>query len=125
MRILLDTCITYDWLMDEITDGNAVALIEKYGAYVSSVTVLEMVIKHSIGKLDLPSRQPAKDIEDQGFSWLNVTPYQAEGVINLPFHHKDPFDRLLIAQAIHESMTVLTYDTIFQQYLKDVLIVRK
>jgi PIN domain nuclease of toxin-antitoxin system len=125
MRILLDTCIVYDWMMDKITDSSVIDLIEASGAYVSAVSVLEMAIKHSLGKLALPSKNPAEDIEAQGFMWLDVTPYHAERVIELDRHHNDPFDRLIIAQAIHESMRVLTYDTLFQRYMKDVLIVRK
>jgi PIN domain nuclease of toxin-antitoxin system len=125
MQILLDTCIIYDWLMAEIADVQAISLIEKHGAYVSPVSVWELAIKHNLGKLELPSKNPARDIEDQGFSWLNVTPYQAERVMGLPPHHKDPFDRLIIAQALHESMTVLTYDAIFANYLTKVLILKK
>ncbi len=125
MRILLDTCIAYAWLMDKIIDDDTIKLIQSSGAYVSPVSVLEMSIKHSLGKLPLPSRNPALDIEAQGFMWLNVTPYHAERVIDLPFHHRDPFDRLIIAQSMHESMRVLTYDPIFQRYPGNVLLVRK
>lgn len=125
MRILLDTCIVYSWMMGKIADQTAIRLIETKGAYVSAVSILEMSIKHGLGKLPLPSRNPAKDMGGQGFAWLNVTPYHAERVIELDHHHKNPFDRLIIAQAIHESMHVLTYDTIFQRYLNDVTIVRK
>jgi PIN domain nuclease of toxin-antitoxin system len=125
MRILLDTCIIYDWMMGRIADSEVINQVEDSGAFVSPVSVWEMAIKHSLGKLLLPSKNPAQDIEAQGFMWLNITPYHAERVIELDLNHKDPFDRLLIAQAMHESMCVLTYDTIFRCYLKDVTIVRR
>jgi PIN domain nuclease of toxin-antitoxin system len=90
MRILLDTCIAYDWMMGKIADQTTIRLIETTGAYVSAVSILEMSIKHGLGKLPLPSRNPAKDIEEQGFAWLNVTPYHAERVLDSTLITKTP-----------------------------------
>ena len=73
----------------------------------------------------LPSTQITKDIESQGFQWLNITPYHTQVILELPIHHKDPFDRLLIAQAKFETLRVVTYDSIFKDYLDDVLIIKK
>lgn len=112
-------------MMDHISDHSIIHLVTHSGAYVSAVSVFEMAIKHSIGKLTLPSKHPAKDIEDQGFLWLEVSPYHAERVITLPYYHKDPFDRLIIAQALHENMHILTYDSIFQRYTPSVTILQK
>lgn len=112
-------------MMDKLADTKAIHLIRTEGAYVSSVSVLEMSIKYSLGKLDLPSAKLAEDIQAEGFLWLNITPYHAQGLIELDYHHRDPFDRLLISQAKQESMRILTYDSIFRHYLKDVMIVRK
>lgn len=125
MMLLLDTCIVYDWLMDEMTDQRAIELVANQGASVSPVTVWEMAIKHSLGKMELPSSQLAADIEAQGFRWVNITAHHAQTVLELASHHKDPFDRLLIAQAKCEAMCILTYDTIFQRYLRDAIIVHK
>ena len=125
MTLLLDTCIVYDWLMGEIRDADAIRLIETAGAYVSPVSIWEMAIKHSVGKLALPSTNLADEIAAQGFTWLNVTPHHAQTVLALHGHHRDPFDRLLIAQAKYECMRILTYDAVFQQYLEDAMIVRK
>lgn len=97
MRLLLDTCIVYDWLMGAITDTDTVAWIQRDGAFVSSVVVWEMAIKHRLGKLPLPSREIVDDLGDQGFDWLNITPRHTQRILELPDHHKDPFDRLLIA----------------------------
>ncbi len=124
MKLLLDTCIVYDWLMGAITDRPTIDLIIAGGALVSPVSVWEMVIKHGLGKMHLRSPQIAADIEAQGFRWLNINPYHAQTVLHLAGHHKDPFDRMLIAQARHESLSIVTYDAIFQRYLADTLIVR-
>ena len=125
MRLLLDTCIVYDWLMGEIKDRPNIERIQAEGAIVSSVSVWEMAIKNGLGKMALPSSHIAEDIEAQGFQWLNITPYHAQGLLDLGGHHKDPFDRLLIAQAKYETLRIVTYDAIFQNYLDDILLIRK
>lgn len=125
MRLLLDTCIVYDWLMGEINDQQVIDLVAAEEPYTSAVTVWEMAIKHVLGKMALPSGRLAADIEAQGFRWLNVTPYHAETLIELAVHHKDPFDRLLIAQARYESMRIVTYDGIFRNYLADAIILTR
>lgn len=99
MRLLLDTGIVYDWLMGEIKDRSNIERIQAEDAIVSSVSVWEMAIKNSLGKMALPSGHIAEDIEAQGFQWLNITPYHVQGLLELDGHHKYPFDRLLIAQA--------------------------
>lgn len=124
MRLLLDTCIVYDWLMDEIADAEVVSWIQREGAFVSAVVVWEMAIKHRLGKMPLPSRQLVDDIGAQGFAWLNITPRHTQRVMELPDHHKDPFDRLLIAQADCEEMRILTYDRRFQDYRPKTYLVR-
>jgi len=125
MRLLLDTCIVYDWLMGEIKDLPAIQRIQDEGALVSAVSVWEMAIKNGLGKMPLPSVRIAEDIEAQGFQWLNISPYHAQALFELASHHKDPFDRLLIAQAKYETLCIITYDAIFQDYLDDVLVIRK
>lgn len=57
------------------------------------------------------------------FQWLNITPYHAQTVLELGDRHKDPFDRLLIAQAKYEKLCIVTYDGVFQDYLDDVLFI--
>ncbi|MBK1620834.1 PIN domain nuclease [Lamprobacter modestohalophilus] len=116
MRLLLDTCIVYDWLMGAITNQDAIRLIQNSGAVVSAVCVWEMAIKNNLGKMPLPSPQIVDDIGAQGFEWLSITPSHTQAVMTLPDHHKDPFDRLLIAQAHCEEMRIVTYDRLFQDY---------
>jgi PIN domain nuclease of toxin-antitoxin system len=124
MRLLLDTCIVYDWLMGEIKHRPSIERIQAEGALVSSVSVWEMAIKNSLGKMALPSLRIAEDIEAQGFQWLTISPYHAQTVLELGGHPKDPFDRLLIAQAKYEKLCIVTYDAVFQDYLDDVLFIR-
>jgi PIN domain nuclease of toxin-antitoxin system len=123
--LLLDTCIVYEWLLGEINHQPCIEKIQTEGAMVSSVSVWEMAIKNSLGKMALPSTDIAKDIEDQGFRWLNITPYHAQAILKLDLYHKDPFDRLLIAQALVENLCIVTHDTIFQDYLNNVIILKK
>lgn len=125
MPLLVDTCILYDWLMGEIRDHHAIEIIETQGAYVSPVSIWELVIKHHLGKLALPSSDLTDDIAAQGFSWLNVTPQHAAAVLRLPNHHRDPFDRFLLAQASYEDMRIATYDKVFGLYSPEVFIVKK
>jgi len=123
MRRLLDTCIIYDWMMGTLAHQQTIQLIEQSGAFVSAVSVWEMAIKHGLGKMPLPSRNIVQDIKAQGFAWLNITPYHAQAVLELAHHHKDPFDRLLIAQAQCEAMRIVTYDSLFTEYLADTILV--
>ncbi|MEY4768061.1 MAG: hypothetical protein RL637_700 [Pseudomonadota bacterium] len=125
MKLLLDTCIVYDWLMDEMTDDDWIKRIQTEGAMVSAVSVWEMAIKNGLGKLPLPSTEIAQEIQTQGFSWLNITPFHTQIVLELADYHKDPFDRLLIAQAKYESLQLVTYDAIFRSYLENSVILKK
>jgi PIN domain nuclease of toxin-antitoxin system len=124
MRLLLDTCIVYDWLMGEIKDRSCIERIQAEGALVSAVSVWEMAIKNGLGKMPLPSPHIAKDIEAQGFEWLAITPYHAQNVLELGDYHKDPFDRLLMAQAKYEDLLMITYDRIFRDYLDHVIVLK-
>ncbi|MBI4753831.1 MAG: type II toxin-antitoxin system VapC family toxin [Betaproteobacteria bacterium] len=126
MRLLLDTCIVYDWLMGTVADEKVADLIQTTGAMASALAVWEMAIKHALGKMPLPaSASIVADIESQGFEWLYVSPAHAEHVLHLPAVHKDPFDRLLIAQAFVEGMQIVTYDEVFVPYGVPVLLARK
>jgi PIN domain nuclease of toxin-antitoxin system len=86
---------------------------------VSPATYWELAIKISIKKLTL--NQPFEDFLDRGirqngFDILHIEPSHAAEVANLPFHHKDPFDRLLIAQARVERLAVISSDPDFDRY---------
>jgi PIN domain nuclease of toxin-antitoxin system len=86
--------------------------------YVSAATVWELAIKSSLGRLVLPA--PAADYVagklQQGVRMLAIEWSHAAAVERLPFHHRDPFDRLLVAQAQAERLTVVTQDRVFRRY---------
>ncbi len=122
MRILLDThAFLWFTLGDPQLSAAARALIHDpgYDKLVSPATYWEIAIKVSINKLAL--NQPYEDFLDRGirqngFDILPIEPRHTAAVVTLPFHHKDPFDRLLIAQALTERIPVISADTIFDRY---------
>lgn len=83
--------------------------------FVSSISVLELVIKQSIGKLTIPENIE-REIAIHNFTPLPVTIKHSLAVKKLPLLHKDPFDRLLIAQAMEENLTLVTDDWLIKQY---------
>ncbi|MCX7148853.1 MAG: type II toxin-antitoxin system VapC family toxin [Rhodocyclales bacterium] len=130
--LLLDTNIIYRWLMALPIPGPVAKRIRSEGAMVSILSPWEMLIKHQVGKLDLPTLDVASDVVAQGFGLLAVKPEHLLALAELPMLHRDPFDRLLhrdpfdrllLAQAKAEGMTVVTTDRIFGEYLPNVLVV--
>jgi PIN domain nuclease of toxin-antitoxin system len=93
------------------------------GVAVSAASVWEIAIKSSVGRLKLHA--PLDDwpggLEGHGFTMLSVTVAHAAAVERLPYHHADPFDRMLIAQARLEQLTIVTSDTAFNAYDVNVL----
>ena len=90
---------------------------------VSAVVIWEIAIKASVGRLELPPadlRRLPRLIETAGFTELPVLARHAAGVQGLPWHHRDPFDRLLVAQARDEGLTLVTVDPVIRAY--DVLV---
>ncbi len=83
--------------------------------FVSAATVWEMSIKKSLGKLDIPD-DLLEMLKDNEFQVLGVTADHGLKVGDLPHHHKDPFDRMLIAQALCERLTVISRDGKFKLY---------
>ena len=86
---------------------------------VSAVSLWEIAIKLSLGKMTLPqpfSEVFPRQLEVNGFELLPVTCAHLNQILALPFHHHDPFDRLLIAQAMVDDMTIVTRDTEFPKY---------
>ena len=114
---LLDTEALIWWDdNDPRLGGHARAAIQEASAvYVSAASAWEIVIKVSLGKLRT-SRRPLVAVEEAGFHALPVTFEHAEAVRTLPRHHRDPFDRLIIAAAHVEGWAVLTSDAQFRRY---------
>lgn len=117
MNILLDTHIFLWHLMDNPKlsfDISAVIENDTHQKFVSIVSLWKIEIKRNIGKLDV--KQPIETLLPVE---LIVLPLKIEHIAhlkNLPFYHKDPFDRIMIAQAIVENFTVITDDEFFSRY---------
>jgi PIN domain nuclease of toxin-antitoxin system len=116
VRLLLDTHVLIWW--DEGSGANARAMEAIRGAeqvYVSAASGWEIAIKASLGRVTT-RRRVAEVVVESGFEELPVRLAHAQGVQDLPWHHRDPFDRLLIAQALAERLTLVTRDRIFSRY---------
>jgi PIN domain nuclease of toxin-antitoxin system len=88
---------------------------ERNRVAVSAVTVWEIAVKRSLGKLTIEDRW-ARALTGLGFDALPVTAIHAEAVEHLPWHHRDPFDRLLAAQAITEGLELVSADARLAAY---------
>ncbi|WP_392535766.1 type II toxin-antitoxin system VapC family toxin [Nostoc sp. C117] len=118
MELLLDTCALI-WSLED----NSCLLPEvrqqisdsSNKVVVSAISVWEIEIKRKKGQLKTPDNL-IQAIIDTDFSFLSITEHHAVKAASLPDHHKDPFDRLLIAQAILEKMIIITSDTQFINY---------
>ena len=118
MRILLDTHCLLWWLNDDpsLDDrGRELISTPENLVFFSAASIWEMRIKQSIGKLDLPG-DFAEVLAGQPFESLSVTVEHAHALEDLPLLHRDPFDRLLIAQARLDRLTLLTHDRIVTRY---------
>ncbi|QFY44304.1 type II toxin-antitoxin system VapC family toxin [Candidatus Methylospira mobilis] len=111
-RYLLDTHLIYWWMTADVCLGTSTQnTITKAEIVVSTLSIWEMVLKNTKGKLPLPQGDITEQLEAQGFILLPVLPRHIEAVRYLTCVHADPFDRLLIAQAQNEGLTLLTRDT--------------
>ncbi|WP_405899515.1 type II toxin-antitoxin system VapC family toxin [Streptomyces sp. NBC_00727] len=117
MKMLLDTHVVLWWLGDspELTEEVKHLLDTEPSVFVSAVTPWEISIKQSLGKLDGPT-DLAERVRDSQFTSLPVTAGHGVRAGRLPEHHRDPFDRILIAQAQTEGMTILTRDKWIPSY---------
>ena len=110
-RYLLDTHLIYWWMTGDARLGKATQrIIAKSEIVVSAASVWEMTLKNARGKLPLPQGSLTEQLEAQGFALLPILPRHIEAVRSLTCTHADPFDRLLIAQAYDERLTLLTRD---------------
>ena len=122
MRVLLDThALLWYTLADPKLSGTAQRLIHDSTneILISPASYWEIAVKVSLGKL--PLHRPYADFMDAclnqyKFVILPVEPRHTAALIAMPFHHKDPFDRLLIAQALVEGIPILSVDGVFDPY---------
>lgn len=119
MRLLLDTHVLIWWMEGSGRLGReAYELIRSNGALVSSASVWEISIKSARGRLPLmtPLETWLPRLLRTGFDPLFITFEHATAVRNLPLHHSDPFDRMLVAQAQCEGLTLVTADPLLPRY---------
>lgn len=122
MKYLLDTGV-WMWALDPFerlgSSAREILANGKEEIFVSAATTWELSIKMALGKLRFPA-PPAQSIQrfmtEQNLKPLPITHAHAAKVYELPLHHADPFDRLLIAQALVEDLTILTGDRQFRRY---------
>ncbi|MDD5328583.1 MAG: type II toxin-antitoxin system VapC family toxin [Sulfuricella sp.] len=108
-RHLLDTHLIYWWMTaDKRLTKATQRVIAKTEIVVSTASIWEMVLKNAKGKLPLPEGSLTEQLETQGFVLLPILPRHIEAARSLTCTHPDPFDRLLIAQAYDERLTLLT-----------------
>jgi PIN domain nuclease of toxin-antitoxin system len=118
MKIIIDTHI-FLWALSDPTRIAPRKLAELETPtniiYVSSITIAEIMIKTSIGKLQFEF-DPLQMAERSGFEHLNFTSQDAALLRELPFHHRDPFDRMLICQSLNNEYPLMTDDNKIMQY---------
>jgi PIN domain nuclease of toxin-antitoxin system len=118
MNIIIDTHI-FLWALAEphkLTDAKRSALEDLSNTiFISAISIAELMIKGSIGKLQIDF-DPVSNAEKSGFSLLGFDPEAALLLRDMPFHHKDPFDRMLIAQSISLNYPIMTEDPKFALY---------
>jgi PIN domain nuclease of toxin-antitoxin system len=115
VNLLLDTHAFIWWDENRLPAGVTRLIQEADAVYVSAVSAWEIAIKSALGKIAVRGTVAAA-VDDYGFSPLPVTIEHADAVRALPAHHKDPFDRLLVAQARIEGLTLVSHDAAFGAY---------
>jgi PIN domain nuclease of toxin-antitoxin system len=118
MRLLLDTHV-FLWAVTGSSKLKASSrrLIESADeVYVSAASIWEITIKSRLGKLDADTTELVAAIATSGFVELPVRSVHAAATHRLPLHHNDPFDRLLVAQAMSEPLRLLSADAILGRY---------
>jgi PIN domain nuclease of toxin-antitoxin system len=118
MRLLLDTHVFLWWLHESghlSPAANAAILDRGNSVYVSAISVFEVRLKHALRKITI-ARNWWEKLCEQDFEHLSFSADHANATQHLPFVHRDPFDRMLIAQAQVESMTFVTRDRELRKY---------
>lgn len=118
MRLLLDTHVYLWWLQDhpKLSKAGRARIVAASEVWVSSASIWEASIKVGLGKLDVDVNALVDEIVKSGFRELPVTAIHAARVASLPDLHRDPFDRLLIAQALCEPLCFVTMDQMLAGY---------
>ena len=119
MRLLLDSHVFLWWLTDDarLTSPVRQAIANASSVvHVSAATCWELAIKIRLGRLDVCGADLVEEIPANGFVELPISARHGVRAGELPRHHDDPFDRMLVAQAQAEDLTVVTHDPALQKY---------
>jgi PIN domain nuclease of toxin-antitoxin system len=125
MKILLDTRILFWWfyVIKRVPPLAMEQILAAETVYVSSASILEIAVKGRLRKIAVDPMRLAQSIEATGFHELPVTARHAATVASLPPLHSDPFDRILIAQAMSEPLHLVTTDERLKEYSELVVVV--
>lgn len=118
MRLLIDTQI-FIWAVTEserLIEQARQIMLDANEIFVSAASIWEIAIKARLGRLEGDPKVFVAAIEESGFRELAISARHAAMVYELPLHHRDPFDRLLIAQALSEPLRLLTSDSVLCKY---------
>lgn len=121
MNLLLDTHVALWAIVDspKLTE-KARELIQspKTAVWISAASVWEIAIKHALARGDMPvaSQDAVRYFRESGYRFVAVEAEHAVAVEDLPAHHNDPFDRILVAQALIEPMRLMTHDALVARY---------
>ena len=118
MRVLLDT-VTFLWAYSspELLSKKAIeALNESTARELSAVSLSEIAIKTALGKLDWQKENAITGLSDLRLRVLSYTMTHAYALFDLPLHHRDPFDRMMIAQSLIEDFPIISNDLMFDSY---------
>ena len=119
MRLLLDTHVLLWWLSDDrklATSGRQIIANPNNDVLVSSASVWEISIKTALGRLEIELDDLENAIARNGFRSLPIGFRHAMTVGRLPAVHRDPFDRMLVAQASVEELRIVSHDRVFERY---------
>ncbi len=83
---------------------------------LSTASLAELAVKSAIGKLDMPEEETRRSLRDLHITVLSFEPSHAYKMFSLPLHHRDPFDRMILATAVAEKLPIVTGDRIFRRY---------
>lgn len=113
---LLDTSVLLHWLAGTAADGRRRVIEDRSNdVFVSAASAWEIAIKRSIGKLRVPDGL-LDAVVGSGFDLVDITAADGLRAGSLPLHHRDPFDRMIIGQALGRQLTIVTDDRAFDAY---------
>jgi len=121
LNLLLDTHVALWAITDSprlSSEARRLISAERTTISVSVASLWEISIKHSLGRGDMPitGLDALGYFQNSGYRILSIAPEHAVAVCDLPHHHHDPFDRMIVAQALVELLRLLTHDALVQRY---------